>query len=114
MFAAHHHLDNVCLLVDCNGMQLVDDIHGIKNIAPLAPKWESFGWHVLTVDGHDVGALQEAYAAAAAYKSKPTVILAKTIKGKGVSYMENQADWHGTAPDTALYEQAMQELEVQP
>lgn len=114
MFAAHHHLDNVCLLVDCNGMQLVDDIHGIKNIAPLAPKWESFGWYVLTVDGHDVGALQEAYAAAAAYKSKPTVILAKTIKGKGVSYMENQADWHGTAPDTALYEQAMQELEVQP
>lgn len=114
MFAAQHHLDNVCLLVDCNQMQLVDAINGIKNLEPLVPKWESFGWHVLTVDGHTIAALQQAYEEAAAYKGKPTVILAKTVKGKGVSYMENQADWHGTAPDRALYERAMRDLEVQP
>lgn len=110
MFAAQHHLDNVCLIVDCNGMQLVDAVDGIKALEPLDDKWRSFGWHVLPVDGHDIEALQQAFHEGAAYKGKPTVILAKTIKGKGVSYMENQADWHGTAPDKELYEQAMQEL----
>lgn len=113
MFAAQHRLDNVCLIVDCNRMQLVDAIDGIKSLAPMKPKWESFGWHVTEADGHDIASLQDAFRHAAAYKGKPSVILAHTVKGKGVSYMENQADWHGTAPDTALYEQAMRELGVE-
>lgn len=116
MFAAQHHLDNVCLIVDCNGMQLVDAIRDIKSLAPLDEKWKSFGWHVCTVDGHDIAALLRVFQEAAQYRGKPTVILARTVKGKGVSYMENQAQWHGTAPDQALYEQAMGELdrEVKP
>lgn len=110
MFAAHHHLDNVCLIVDCNGMQLVDAVTDIKSLSPLDAKWASFGWHVLSVDGHDIPSLLKAFHAAAAYPGKPTVILAKTVKGKGVSYMENKALWHGTPPDTELYERAMAEL----
>lgn len=112
-FSAQHHLDNVCLIVDCNGLQLVDSLLSIKDMAPLDKKWQSFGWHVLTVDGHDTDALYTAYAAAKAYREKPTVILAKTIKGKGVSYMENQAQWHGTAPDTQQYQVAMRDLEAE-
>ena len=111
-FAGQHHLDNVCLIVDCNGLQLVDSMADIKDMEPMDAKWESFGWHVLRVDGHDTDALYDAYGAAKARSDKPTVILAKTVKGKGVSYMENQAEWHGAAPDEAQYAQAMKELEV--
>ena len=75
-------------------------------------KWESFGWHVLRVDGHDTDALYDAYGAAKAYRGKPTVILAHTVKGKGVSYMENQVGWHGSAPNTEQYEQAISELDA--
>ena len=100
-FAGQHHLDNVCLIVDCNGLQLVDSMADIKDMEPMDAKWESFGWHVLRVDGHDTDALYDAYGAAKARSDKPTVILAKTVKGKGVSYMENQAEWHGAAPDEA-------------
>ncbi|MCH4187238.1 MAG: transketolase [Megasphaera sp.] len=110
MFAAQHQLDNLCLTVDCNGMQLVDSICGIKDLRPLGDKWRSFGWHVLEIDGHDIEALYQAFQDAAAYKGKPTVILAHTVKGKGVSYMENQAEWHGTAPNEEQYKRAMQEL----
>lgn len=109
-FASQHHLDNVCLIVDCNGLQLVDSLVSIKNMEPMDAKWESFGWHVLRVDGHDTDALYEAYSAAKTYEGKPTVILAHTVKGKGVSYMENQAQWHGAAPDEAQYRLAMDEL----
>ena len=109
-FASQHHLDNVCLIVDCNGLQLVDSLVSIKNMEPMDAKWESFGWHVLRVDGHDTDALYDAYGAAKAYRGKPTVILAHTVKGKGVSYMENQAKWHGAAPDEAQYRLAMDEL----
>lgn len=112
-FACQHHLDNVCLIVDCNGLQLVDSLDSIKNMEPLAEKWQSFGWHVLKADGHDTDALYQAYAQAKAYQGQPTVILAKTVKGKGVSYMENQAKWHGTAPDERQYQIAMQELEAE-
>ncbi len=109
-FAGQHHLDNVCLIVDCNGLQLVDSMAIIKDMEPMDAKWDSFGWHVLHVDGHDTDALYDAYGDAKARTDKPTVILAKTVKGKGVSYMENQAEWHGAAPDEAQYEQAMKEL----
>lgn len=116
LFAHQHRLDNLCLIVDCNGMQLVDELRCIKSLEPMAPKWESFGWHVVCADGHDISSLQQAFRQAASCTGKPTVILAKTVKGKGVSYMENQAEWHGTAPGKELYEQAMKELsrEVSP
>ncbi len=109
-FAAQHQLDHVCLIVDCNGMQLVDALEGIKNMQPMADKWQSFGWHVMETDGHDVDALYQTLAAAKQYRGKPTVVLAHTIKGKGVSYMENQAKWHGTAPNEEQYRMAMKEL----
>lgn len=109
-FAFHHKLDNVCLIVDCNGMQLVDSLDKIKNLQPFDEKWRSFGWHVLTVDGHDIDQLYRALSEAKAHKGAPTVVLAQTVKGKGVSYMENQADWHGTAPNKEQYVAAMKEL----
>lgn len=109
-FAAHHHLDNVCLIVDCNGMQLVDSLAAIKDLRPFDAKWQSFGWHVMTVDGHNTDELHSAFVQAKRHKGCPTVILAQTVKGKGVSYMENQADWHGTAPNDEQYAMAMEEL----
>ena len=109
-FAAHHHLDNVCLIVDCNGMQLVDSLKTIKDLQPFDTKWKSFGWNVMTVDGHDIDKLYQVLSEAKAHTGCPTVILAQTVKGKGVSYMENQADWHGTAPNKEQYAAAMKEL----
>ncbi len=109
-FAAHHHLDNVCLIVDCNGMQLVDSLEAIKDLRPFDEKWRSFGWHAVSVDGHDVSALHEVLSQAKTRRGRPTVVLARTVKGKGVSYMENRADWHGNAPDSEQYAIAMSEL----
>lgn len=109
-FAAQHQLDNVCLIVDCNGMQLVDTLDGIKNMQPMADKWQSFGWHAMETDGHDIDKLYQTLTEAKQYRGKPTVVLAHTIKGKGVSYMENQAEWHGTAPNAEQYRTAMKEL----
>lgn len=110
LFAAQHKLSNICAIVDCNQLQLDGPVKNIKNMEPIGDKWQSFGWHVLTVDGHDIVALAKAYKAASEYIDGPTVILAKTIKGKGISYMENQAKWHGKAPDDEEYAQAMAEL----
>lgn len=110
LFAPQYQLDNVCLIVDCNGMQLVDAVDDIKNMHPMDKKWQSFGWHVIKTDGHDIGALHDAFIRAKKCKGRPTVILAHTVKGKGVSYMENQAKWHGTAPNEAQYKEAMREL----
>jgi transketolase len=110
LFAAQQRLDNICAIVDCNGIQLDGTLEEIKSMNPIDEKWRSFGWHVLSVDGHDVRALYDAYKAAAAHKGQPTVILAHTIKGKGISFMENQAKWHGTAPNDDEFEAAMAEL----
>lgn len=110
LFAAQQQLDNICAIVDCNGIQLDGTLEEIKSMDPIDEKWHSFGWHVLSVDGHDVRALYDAYKAAAAHKGQPTVILAHTIKGKGISFMENQAKWHGTAPNDDEFEAAMAEL----
>ncbi len=110
LFAAQQRLDNICAIVDCNGIQLDGTLEEIKSMDPIDEKWRSFGWHVLSVDGHDVRALYDAYKAAAAHKGQPTVILAHTIKGKGISFMENQAKWHGTAPNDDEFEAAMAEL----
>ena len=113
MFAPQHGLDNICALVDYNNVQLDGRVDEIKEVQPLREKWEAFRWNVIETDGHDVSAIYSAYQAARACKGRPTVILAQCVKGKGVSYMENSAKWHGTAPNDEEYAQAMEELEVE-
>jgi transketolase len=110
MFGAFHRLDNVVALVDYNRIQLDGFVKDIMDLEPLADKWRSFGWHTIEVDGHDIAALQKALAEAAATKGKPTCILAHTIKGKGVSFMENNPKFHGTAPTKEQCALALQEL----
>ena len=112
MFANHYKLDNLCIMIDVNGLQIDGPTREVMPTEPLDEKLEAFGWKVLKVDGHSFPALQEAFANAKTVKAQPTVILAKTVKGKGVSFMENDAGWHGKAPNEAQYEQASAELHV--
>lgn len=111
MFAAHRKLDNLCVIVDNNGLQLDGTIEEIIGPTPLDEKFEAFGFHVITADGHDFDSLKKAFDEAKTVKGKPTVIIAKTVKGKGVSFMENNVAWHGAAPSEEQYRQAMEELE---
>jgi len=113
LFAAQNKLDNVCAIIDCNGIQLDGSVKDIKNMEPLDEKWHSFGWNVIKVNGHDITALHEAYKQSEAHLGTPTVILAATTKGKGISYMENQAKWHGTAPNAEQYAAAIAELSLE-
>ena len=108
--AAHRKLDNLTLIVDWNGLQIDGNVDDVKRVAPIGPKFESFGWHVLNVDGHSFPELLAALDEAKATKGQPTAIIAKTHKGHGVSFMEDQAGWHGKAPNDEQYEQAMKEL----
>ena len=110
MAAAKFELDNLCGIVDVNGLQIDGKTADVMPSEPLDKKWEAFGWHVIKVDGHDFAAIEAAFAEAAATKGKPSVILAATVKGKGVSFMENNAGWHGKAPNAEQYEQARGEL----
>lgn len=110
MFGAFHKVDNVCAIVDYNGIQLDGFVKDILDLSPLAEKWRSFGWHTLEIDGHDIAAIQKAFAEAAATKGKPTCIVAHTVKGKGVSFMENNPKWHGVAPKPEELELALKEL----
>jgi len=110
MVAAKYRLANLVAIVDDNGVQLDGPVHEIMPMEPLADKWRAFGWAVLEVDGHNVRQVLEALDMADAVHDRPTVIVAHTIKGKGVSFMENDAHWHGVAPDEAQYAQAMAEL----
>ena len=110
MSAAKYHLDNLCAIVDVNGLQIDGATAEVMPSEPLDKKFEAFNWNVIHVDGHDFNALEEAFAAAAACKDKPTVLLAKTIKGKGVSFMEGDYGWHGKAPNDEQYEKAHAEL----
>lgn len=103
-------LDNLCAVVDCNKVQLDGTTDEIMPLRDLEAKWRDFGWHVIRCDGHDLRALNKAFDGAEAFKDGPTVIIADTIKGKGVSFMEGQAGWHGKAIDDASYEKAMAEL----
>lgn len=112
MFAPHYKLDNLTTFVDFNGLQIDGDITKVMNPTPIDKKFEAFGWNVITINAHDMDEIKNAIAAAKATKGKPTVIIAKSIKGKGVSYMENQASWHGSAPNDEQYEQAMKELDA--
>lgn len=110
MFAAHYGLDNLTVFLDLNGLQIDGKITDIVDPTPHDKKFLAFNWNVITIDGHDFDEIDEAVRAAKAQKGKPTVIIAKTIKGKGVSYMENQVGWHGKAPNDEQYETAMGEL----
>ncbi len=110
MFAAHHKLDNLCLIVDNNGLQIDGPVEEVAGPNPIDEKYKAFGFDVQTVDGHDFDALEAAFAHAKTVKGKPSVIIAKTVKGKGVSYMENQVGWHGKAPNDEQYQLAMREL----
>jgi transketolase len=111
MFGAMHKNDNVCVIVDHNRIQLDGFVKDIMEVEPLVDKWLSFGWHVIDVDGHDIPALQAAFAEAAATKGKPTALIARTVKGKGVSFMENNPKFHGTAPTKDEAALAMKELQ---
>ena len=99
MFAAHRKLDNFCLILDWNGLQIDGDITEVMNPTPYAEKFEAFGFHVISIDAHDFEQIEAAFREADATKGKPTVIIAKSVKGKGVSFLEIQASWHGAAPN---------------
>lgn len=98
MAAAHYKLDNLCAMVDANNLQIDGDVAKVMNVAPITDKFSAFGWHVLDIDGHDLGAIVDALDAAETVKGKPTVIVARTVKGKGVSFFENKASYHGVPP----------------
>ena len=113
MFAARHDLDNLCVIFDYNGLQIDGPVADIVNPAPYEGKLAAFGFHVITIDAHDLGQIENAFAEARAAKGKPTAIVANSVKGKGVSFMENQVKWHGSAPNDAQYEQAVAEIRAQ-
>jgi transketolase len=112
MFAAHYKLDNFCLVVDWNGLQIDGKITEVMNPTPHDKKLEAFGFNVITIDAHDFEQIDAAFKAARECKGKPTAIIAVSVKGKGVSFMENQASWHGSAPNAEQYEQAVAEIKA--
>ena len=111
MAAAHFKLDNLVAIVDNNGLQIDGWNRDIMNLEPFSQKWQAFGWHVIEGDGHDLAQLIAAFNQAKSVKGQPTVIIAHTIKGKGVSFMENNVGFHGKAPTAAEVEMALKELE---
>jgi len=110
MFAAHYRLDRLCGIVDYNRKQIDGDVQDVMGIKPLADKWRSFNWNVIECDGHDIPALVNAFAAARGHSGQPTVILAHTVMGKGVSYMADDYRWHGKPPKMEQAETALAEL----
>ena len=113
MAAAHYKLDNLTVILDCNNLQICGEICDVMNIEPIAEKWQAFGWHVVELDGHDFTQIRESICEAKSTKGKPTLLLAHTIKGKGISFMENKAEWHGSAPNAEQLAQALAELKVE-
>ena len=111
MAAAKFKTDNLLAIVDWNGLQGGVTLDVMPSLEPYVPKWEAFGWHVIDIDGHDIAALLNAYHEARQMKGKPTIIVARTVKGKGVSYMENKVEWHGGKVTQPLYEQATKEID---
>lgn len=112
MSAAKYKLDNLCVIVDVNGLQIDGATKDVMPLEPLNQKFAAFGFHVITINGHDFDQILSAYQQAAATKGQPTVILAKTVKGKGISFMENDAGWHGKAPNDEQLAQAVSELKA--
>ena len=111
MLAAHRKLDNLVVIVDNNNLQIDGAIDEVNSPYPIDKKFEAFNFHVINIDGHDFDAIDAAFKEAKATKGQPTAIIAKTVKGKGVSFMENQASWHGSAPNDEQYAVAMADLE---
>ncbi len=113
MFASHMKLDNLCMIVDFNGLQIDGHVNDVAGLEPLDKKFEGFGFEVLKIDGNNFDEIEHALNKAKTVKGKPTVILANTVKGKGISYMENQVGWHGKAPNADEYKVALEELNEQ-
>ena len=111
MAASHYKCDSLCAIVDYNGFQIDGKVSEVMNIEPLVDKWKAFGWNVISIDGHNMKEILEGFDEAAKVKFKPTVIIAKTVKGKGVSFMEHVADFHGRAPSESETKQALKDLE---
>lgn len=112
MYAPHYKLDNLCIFVDLNGLQIDGSTAEVMNSSPLDKKFEAFGWNTLTIDGHNYEEIKKALRDARGTKGKPTAVIMKTVKGKGVSYMENSVKWHGVAPNEEEYEKAISELDA--
>ena len=112
MFAAHYKLDNLCVMIDWNGLQIDGPVAEVMNPTPHDKKLEAFGFHVITADAHDFDAIEASFAEARTVKGKPTAIIFKSTKGKGVSYMENQVSWHGAAPNDEQYATAIAEIKA--
>lgn len=110
MAGAHYNLDNLTIFIDFNGLQIDGDIKEVMNPSPIDKKFEAFGWNVLVIDGHNYDEILEAIEKAKNHKGQPTAIVCKTVKGKGVSFMENEAGWHGTAPNKEQCEKALKEI----
>lgn len=110
MSASHYKLDNLCVIVDNNSLQIDGTIEDVMNPYPIDSKFKSFGFNVININGHNIEEIIKAFNAAKTVKGKPTAIIAKTVKGKGVSFMENQVGWHGKAPNEDEYKTAMKEL----
>lgn len=113
MFAAHYALDNLCVIIDLNGLQIDGPTREVMNTDSVSEKMRAFGFHVVEIDGHSFDDMEKAFEAFRACKDRPTAILMRTHKGKGVSFMEDSAAWHGSAPNDEQYEQAMSELRAQ-
>lgn len=111
MAASHYKCDQLCAILDYNGFQIDGKTCDIMNLEPLSAKWQAFGWNTIEINGHDIREILSAYARAKEVKGKPSIIIARTVKGKGVSFMENTCDFHGRAPTNQEAEQALKELE---
>jgi transketolase len=111
MTAAHYKLDNVCGIIDFNKLQIDGFCCNIKDLGAYKQKWQDFGWNAIETNGHDIKGLMDAFDEAEKAKGKPTMIIAHTVKGKGVSFIENKAEWHGIAPKKEEYERAVRELD---
>jgi transketolase len=110
MTAAHHKIDSICAIIDNNGLQIDGHLDEVKSLGSIVEKWESFGWNVIDIDGHDLKQIIEAFDQARHVKGQPTAILAHTVKGKGVAFMENKVDYHGVAPTEKECEVALREM----
>ncbi|MBE0467265.1 MAG: transketolase, partial [Candidatus Desulforudis sp.] len=110
MAAAHYALANLVVFIDYNGLQIDGPVSEVMAPEPVPDKWRAFGWHVCEIDGHDFGQILEALAEARRIGGRPTAVVARTVKGKGVSFMEHGVDWHGVAPKGEQVEQALKEL----
>jgi len=111
MTAAHYNLDNLCAIIDYNKLQIDGFLCDVKDVLSLDEKWQAFGWHVIEIDGHNFTEIMDAFDKAETIKDKPTIIVAHTVKGKGVSFVENKARWHGIAPKPDELKRALKELE---